>query len=736
MSSSKKSAKSRRGKGKTSKASKPAKPTKSVQRAGASGHVLSWFREEAAEETVPDAWLVLVVFVVAMVARLVYLGELNDAPWFNHPVGDSRIYHDRALEIAGGDLIGREAYFHSSPLYPYFIALVYSIFGVKFTVLRVIQFVVGSANCVMIYLLARRAAPWAAAAPLAAGIAAALYGTLAFFDGDLLMISLVLLFSCASVLLLTFLVDPEAPVGEEGRATLPRGWKPALLALASGALLGLAGLGKPNVLVFAPFVVVWILTGFARSFVARRLREAVLFTVGCVVAVTPITLRNYAVSHDFVLVSSNAGVNFYIGNNEHAEGIYALPPGSGLDNAKLYLSSRDAAEAATGRQNLKPSEVSAYWTSRALDFYRDHPGRAASLLWRKFRLFWNHYEIPNHHNKYFVTIHYASFLKAMLIGFKLVAPLAVMGIVIAIMTLASSAVVRLYLGFVFVYMSSLIPFFITARYRLPVVPFLVVFAVLGLWKLGDLLQKKRWRQAGIGAGAAVVAAVFVFWPMVNYDFAFSHTVVGTVYSNLATEDPDNAAEHIEKAILEYKTALELRPLSVDAHYNLGVAYQRIGYYSGAVKELEAAERLQPTHSYASKALAEARASLAETGDRIDDAALPRTNFERGVDYTNRHQTEQAALMYAQVLKMDPHHPGAWSQIGTIRFDEGDYRGAIRMFKKGLSYNPDHFVLNNNIAGAYYKIGDKKRARRHWEKCLQIDPENESVLRQLRLLNDS
>jgi Tfp pilus assembly protein PilF/4-amino-4-deoxy-L-arabinose transferase-like glycosyltransferase len=702
---------------------------------------MSWFREDASEEQIKDLYLVIAVFVIAAVLRLVYFFEFNDVPFFDHPVGDSRIYHERALDIAAGDLVGREAYFHSSPLYPYLMALVYSVFGDSFTALRILQFLFGSVNCVLIYLLTRRVAPWAPAAPLAAGVAAALYGTLAFFDGDLLMIPLVLTFTCASLLLLTFLVDPEAKI-DEGSATMPRGWKPPLLALASGVLLGMAGLGKPNVLLFAPFALIWIFTGFAglagfgRSFVARRWPAAILFTIGCVAAVTPITLRNYAVSNDFVLVSSNAGVNFYIGNNEKAEGIYMLPPESGLDNTRLYLSSREAAETATGRESLKPSEVSAFWTSQALDFFRERPGDALALLGHKFRLFWNHYEIPNHHNKYFLTIHYTPFLSVLFVGFKLVAPLAVMGIVLAVMTLAYSAVMRLYLGFVVVYMVSLVPFFITARYRLPVVPFLIIFAVVGAWKLVEALQKKRWRRGGIAAGVGIATAVFVSWPMMDYDFGFNHTVVGTVYSDLATEEPDDAADYIELAILEYKTALELRPLSVDAHYNLGIAYQRIGYYSGAVEELEAAVRLQPTHTYASKALAEAERVLAETGDRIDATAVPKTMFERGVDYTKRKQREQAGLMYSQVLKSDPHHPGAWSQMGTMRFDEGNYREAIRLFKKGLSYKPDHFVLNNNIAGAYYKRGDTKRARRHWEKCLEIDPDNESVRRQLNLLDQS
>jgi tetratricopeptide (TPR) repeat protein len=94
---------------------------------------------------------------------------------------------------------------------------------------------------------------------------------------------------------------------------------------------------------------------------------------------------------------------------------------------------------------------------------------------------------------------------------------------------------------------------------------------------------------------------------------------------------------------------------------------------------------------------------------------------------------EATAMYEQTLRNDPHHPGAYSQLGAIHFDRGDFETAIKYFKKGLRYQPDHFVLNNNIAGAYYKIGNTGKARQHWERCLEIDPQNESVLRQLRLI---
>lgn len=722
---------------------------------------------------VPNGSLMAGVFILALAVRLIYLGQLSDAPFYHNPVGDSKIYHERAVEIAGGDVVGRDAYFHSSPFYPYFLSLVYRVFGEHLSLVRIIQILIGSANCVLIYWLAKGLDRRRRGPPLLAGLFAALYGTLVFFDGDLLMITLVLFFSSASLALLVaaddrlsrprVVGDRQSPgvskgpseseesrgsgeVGSSGagigrvlnspRSELEGGTRIPiwLVFFLAGVSLGFAGLGKPNVLVFAPFGFVWILTGFDKRIESGRWRAAVLFAVGVLVAVFPITARNYAVSRDLVLVSSNAGVNLFIGNNDKATGIFFLPPSSGLENSHLYLSSRDVAGKAMGRTDLKPSEVSRYWTGRAMDYVREQPGDAARLLARKFLLFWNQYEIPNHHNRYFVGINYAPLLERLFVGFWLIVPLSIVGFMFFVGAGQSRRVYRLYVVFIIVYMVSLVPFFVTARYRLPVVPLLTVFAALGVFGLVDFVRRRYFKRLVIAVVSAAVGAVVVWLPIVDYDFGFSHTVVGTAYSDLATKHPDRGPEYITKAIIHYKKAIELRPLFVDAHYNLGVAYQRIGYFSGAVSELGTAAALKPNHRYAAKALAESRVSLGETGDKIDVRAIPKTPFEKGLELTQAGMRSAAVDQYRIVLREDPHHPGAYSQLGAIEFDQGNYAGAISLFEKGLKFQPDHFVLNNNIAGAYYRKGDVDKARRHWQRCLEIQPGNEGVQRQLQMLD--
>ncbi len=702
--------------------------------------VMSAAKRSSKPTLVRDWHLLVCLFALAFVVRLIYVSELRTAPFFNHPIGDSKIYCERAMEIAAGDIVGRDAYFHSSPFYPYFLAGIFKIFGFNLFVVRLIQILIGSLNCVLIFQLTRKLAGKRRGPPVLAGLFAALYGTFVFFDADLLMIPLVLFFTNLSLLMLVSADDrlksKTASVGGKSADGQPGGGTTALgLFFVAGVSLGLAGLGKPNVLMFAPFGLLWIFTGLHKRFDAARWRAGLLFAVGAMIAVAPITIRNYIVSKDLVLVSSNAGVNFYIGNNPDATGIFLLPPSSGLDNARLYVSSRETARAATGREDIKPSRVSRYWMGRGVDFVKSEPVKALALVGRKFLLFWNHYEIPNHHNKYFVEINYTPFLAYLGVGFWLVTPLAIAGFLLLLTFGGPSRARRLYITFVLVYMASLMPFFVTARYRLPVVPFLIVFAALGVFYLYDLIRRRSYRWLAAALGTAAAAAIVVGWFIVDYDFGFSHTVMGTAYSELATREPEHAADHITKAIIEYKKALEIRPLSVDAHYNLGVAYQRIGYFSGAVTELEAAVALKPGHAYAAKALSESRVVLADGGDRVTAKAIPKTPFETALELTTRRMSAAAEAQYNKVLEQDPHHPGAYSQLGAVHYEKRDFKTAIGYFKKGLKYSPGHFVLNNNIAGAYYQTGDYGRARKHWRKCLESQPDNSSVLKQLRMIEN-
>src|SRR5207248_8868595 len=54
----------------------------------------------------------------------------------------------------------------------------------------------------------------------------------------------------------------------------------------------------------------------------RGWRIALVLLVACAMPIVAVTVRNYIVSRQFVMIASHGGLNFYIGNNADADGTY------------------------------------------------------------------------------------------------------------------------------------------------------------------------------------------------------------------------------------------------------------------------------------------------------------------------------------------------------------------------------------------------------------------------------
>src|SRR5437762_3283344 len=128
---------------------------------------------------IPDRRLLAALFLCAFLLRLIYLLEIKDTPFFNVLVGDASGYDAWAQEIQN-DFVGHQV-FYQAPLYPYFLALVFSIFGHNLLLARVIQLGLGALSCVFVALAGR--AFFSRMIGLIAGGLLALYGPALFFDG-------------------------------------------------------------------------------------------------------------------------------------------------------------------------------------------------------------------------------------------------------------------------------------------------------------------------------------------------------------------------------------------------------------------------------------------------------------------------------------------------------------------------------------------------------------------------
>lgn len=572
-----------------------------------------------------DARNALAVFGAALVLRLIFffLNRHNN-PLFDYPIMDAKYHLEWAQKILAGNFWGDEVFFRA-PFYPYLLALLYKIGGAKIGFVILCQHVMGSVSAVLVYVLARRF--FACGVSLAAGLLTALYWPLIYFEGDLLFETLFVF------LTLGFLVT--IVIAAERRSAV-------LLAL-SGAVLGLAALTRPPILILIPvlpFVLRSCAAGRGKAGAARRewVRSTALVVAGALLFIIPVTVRNFVVGRDFVGIASQGGVNFYIGNNPQSDGRTAIVPGTRWDWWGGYEDSIRLAESAMGRK-LKPSEVSDYYFRKGTEFILTDPAKAVPLLAKKLYLFWAAGERSNNKYIYFFW-HQSGMGKVPLPGFWFVGPLALLGGVLLWPRRRDLSLLYL---FVAAYTLAIVAFFVNDRFRVPVVPVLAVFAgysIVYLWNAARANKSALWKALPVLAVCAIAvnADLLGFAENKIEQDALSHYTLGNAHLNRGDT---------EKAIAEYEDALEryrkykhagFLLVSRNVEYNLGRLYWSRKSCAQAIPHLE---KVGGSDQYALLALE----MLAEC-------------------YTNEKRNENAIQAYSTILRAVPQHRKA--KLGLAR----------------------------------------------------------------------
>ena len=555
----------------------------------------------------PDVVLTLAIIALALALRLTYDLQQRNCPLFADPRMDA-LYHDQwAQAIAAGETFVDGPYFRA-PLYPALLGAVYRVCGHDYFAPRVVQAVLGALSCGLLFLIGRRV--FGRTVGAVAGFAAASYWMLIYFDGELLIPTVIVFLD----LLLLWLLLRAASV-------------PGLIVHGvAGVVLGLSAIARPNVLLFAPAVVIWLLVLHR-----RRLKRAAAYvaclTAGCLLVVLPITVRNYVVGKDLVLIASQGGVNFYIGNNERSNGWTAVVPDTPSGWWEGYYATIARAEQACGRK-LKASEVSDYYYDEAWGFIRSQPGQFLKLLGRKLDLFWSHVEIPNNLSIYFWTEQFTPIVRWLPLGFGVVAPLGILGLVCCWRRRAELFPLW---GFVLVYMVSVVLFFCPSRYRTPVLPPLILLATWAVFGAVNAARRGRWKVVLGGAAVLAPAALLVNFTPGSGELLtpalVSYLRLGSTYAQQGK--PEQAVESFRRALEAGLPGPGQQPVSTamlgSVHYELGQALLRLGRAQEARDALAQAVNVlraaPPTEREGAKTLNMLGQALFQLG-RYDEAVLP------------------------------------------------------------------------------------------------------------------
>ena len=286
--------------------------------------------------------------------RIWYMYDFSGAPVFSLAIGaDVEEYCSRARELLAGRWFPASPDIHA-PLYSWFMAAFFRIFGLAIPLLRSFQLALNFGAWFAFYLLLRRTGiPYAVRlAFLGAGM---LLPVPVFYQAELVSESLLLPLTAAAFWLL-YLSDSAK--SEPRRLAA---------AAASGCVLGLMNLTHPLTLPFSLAEAV---------FAAWRgaWRRAALTAAGILIVVGGFCAAASIHYGEVRGIQANSSFNLFLGNSASATGGCWLRPGLRWRNAH-----REAALEAARRG----VSVDSVWLGRVVGFWSEHPFRGAALWLKK-----------------------------------------------------------------------------------------------------------------------------------------------------------------------------------------------------------------------------------------------------------------------------------------------------------------------------------------------------------------
>ncbi len=643
-----------------------------------------------------------IILIIYFLIHLLYFAQSSKNPFYSYPLGDP-LYFDRyASQIAEGNFLGDEV-FHKAPLYQYFLGAIYSVFGHNYTAPRVIQALLNVLSSIFVFLISKKifgkAAAWTALLLCVSS------GVAVYYAGELLMPSLLTFLMLISVFVFMKAMEKKSKS----------------LYFLSGFLFGLTSITRPNFLV--PALVFTAIAALVQK--KNFLTPAAVILSGLLLAIAPVTLRNFLVGKDFVPISSQGGVIFYIGNNIESNGMTAVIPGTGDDWDDIALAERE-----TGK-TLKPSEASNFWFKKTLNEIKEHPSSFTALLVKKTVYFFNGLEIPNNQNMYLSSG--GTFLSALVkrigpvknfmlyIPSGIIIPMGLSGLALAAFKKRRKAFVPALL--IISYSASLIVYFVFSRLRAPLLPFFVLFGSFFAVSVSQYAVKKNFLAVSLSFALFLLLSAFSNYRFIKKDFSSE----AMLHFNLGLKS-FNQSDY-ENAFGEFTACLKSESRYPRANLNLGLISYKKGDLSSAMSYYEREIELNPNEARTYNNIAvlysrTGRDSLAVENWKKAILLNPRFTEARlnlGIKYENTGFADSALFLFNSVLSYERSSEGAYSGIARIYHRKGLIRESAENYEKAISLNPQNHELYFNYAQLWAQSGKLDTAAALLEKAVEIEP---------------
>jgi len=167
----------------------------------------------------------------------------------------------------------------------------------------------------------------------------------------------------------------------------------------------------------------------------------------------------------------------------------------------------------------------------------------------------------------------------------------------------------------------------------------------------------------------------------------THYNLGVAYGKLG---------RYQEAIDEYKQTIKIKPDYAEAHYDLGTVYYGLGRYQDAIESYKQAIKIKPD--------------------------LVEVHYNLGVAYGRIGRYQDAVESFKQVVRIKPDYAKAHDNLGVAYGELGRYQDAIEAYKQAIRIKPDSTQAHYNLGVNYYKLGRYQDAVEACKQAIQIKPD--------------
>jgi tetratricopeptide (TPR) repeat protein len=219
------------------------------------------------------------------------------------------------------------------------------------------------------------------------------------------------------------------------------------------------------------------------------------------------------------------------------------------------------------------------------------------------------------------------------------------------------------------YVTTLMLFPVCARFRQPLVPTLILFAVFAVMQIIDLIRTRRWKHLGI-----VVVVLFVLLLESN------HNITGLTEQEVKAENlyiigtSLMEQKNIDGAIRNYQRAVRINPQHAQAQMKLGMLYAQRGEDQKALVAFGRAVAAEPTSPEA------------------------HYNYATALEAAGRLQ--EAAKVLERAVRVFTLNDAIFARLGAVYYQLGRAEESKAALGRALEINPGNEMAQNLYRGLF------------------------------------